>query len=215
MMKKIKASPAFDIVGLGSVIVFILMGALMIVLQARFFYRWEIGWNKLTQIVFLTPKTIQYNYDVVVNYISAPWISKLEMPNFAASASGLQHFSDVKKLVVLAEVLFVLSIVPTVIYLRDIKTFKAWFKFLNPMRIMIALPIVLGLLLSIGFDQFFVAFHKLLFTNDTWIFDPHTDPVINILPENFFMHCFILYFVLIELAFVALSLKGKLSLKKR
>ena len=29
--------------------------------------------------------------------------------------------------------------------------------------------------------------HKLLFTNDYWIFDPAKDPVINILPDSVFL----------------------------
>ena len=46
------------------------------------------------------------------------------------------------------------------------------------------LPIV------VNFEGSFVLFHKTMFNNDYWIFDPNLDPVINILPEEFFFHAF-------------------------
>ncbi|XCY67897.1 DUF1461 domain-containing protein [Streptococcus iniae] len=54
----------------------------------------------------------------------------------------------------------------------------------------------------IGFEQFFILFHKILFAGKSnWTFNPLTDPVIWILPESFFRHCFIAFFILYELAF--------------
>lgn len=47
---------------------------------------------------------------------------------------------------------------------------------------MLAIPII------IDFDSSFVVFHEILFDNDYWIFDPVLDPVINILPAEFFMN---------------------------
>ena len=37
------------------------------------------------------------------------------------------------------------------------------------------------------FDQAFVAFHRLLFDNELWLFDPRLDPVIWILPQSYFL----------------------------
>ena len=36
---------------------------------------------------------------------------------------------------------------------------------------------------------FFIGFHHVMFSNDYWLFDPATDPVILILPDAFFLHC--------------------------
>ena len=33
----------------------------------------------------------------------------------------------------------------------------------------------------------------IIFNNDAWLFNPLTDPIINALPEAYFMHCFILF----------------------
>ena len=65
----------------------------------------------------------------------------------------------------------------------------------------------------IGFNNFFTLFHQVLFVGDsTWLFDPAKDPVIWILPEEFFMHAFILFALLYEGIFSTLyflSRKGK------
>ena len=41
--------------------------------------------------------------------------------------------------------------------------------------------------IAIDFSKAFILFHKIIFNNDYWIFDPSTDPVINALPEELFM----------------------------
>ena len=53
---------------------------------------------------------------------------------------------------------------------------------------LILLPILLAIPFAINFDATFNIFHKIFFNNDYWIFDPQLDPVINILPQEFFMH---------------------------
>lgn len=58
--------------------------------------------------------------------------------------------------------------------------------------------IVIAILMLLNFDEFFVIFHEVLFRNSDWLFDPNRDPVINILPEEFFTQCFILFFILFE-----------------
>ncbi|PFN28721.1 TIGR01906 family membrane protein, partial [Bacillus cereus] len=62
----------------------------------------------------------------------------------------------------------------------------------------IIFPIALMLPIAINFEKSFVLFHKLLFSNDYWVFDPEKDPIILMLPEEFFMHaaCAILLFIL-------------------
>ena len=40
-----------------------------------------------------------------------------------------------------------------------------------------------------NWERFFIGFHKLMFSNDYWLFDPARDPVILILPDEFFFHC--------------------------
>ncbi|MFQ8777111.1 MAG: DUF1461 domain-containing protein [Roseburia sp.] len=43
-------------------------------------------------------------------------------------------------------------------------------------------------IISTDFSKYFVVFHKIFFSgNDLWVLDPHTDMLINIVPEGFFL----------------------------
>ncbi|MDU6248712.1 MAG: TIGR01906 family membrane protein, partial [Paeniclostridium sordellii] len=55
--------------------------------------------------------------------------------------------------------------------------------------ISILIPIFLVIPITIQFEKSFEIFHRLIFNNDYWIFDPSKDPVINMLPAEFFLHC--------------------------
>ena len=63
----------------------------------------------------------------------------------------------------------------------------------------VALPAVIGATVALNWDWTFAAFHELAFNNDYWLFDPATDPVINILPDAYFLHCAVMILVLVIL----------------
>ena len=55
------------------------------------------------------------------------------------------------------------------------------------------------------FNKAFAVFHKLFFPGkDNWLFDPGTDPVIRMLPAEFFRNCAILILALIIISCAAL-----------
>lgn len=62
---------------------------------------------------------------------------------------------------------------------------------------LLTIPILLFSTLFVNFDNAFTLFHKIFFNNDYWIFDVEKDPIIKILPEEFFLHCAILINILI------------------
>ena len=97
-------------------------------------------------------------------------------------------------------------------YLKNSRAEKSLFLHQRAFTLAAILPIIIvvaGLL--IGFDQFFTLFHEALFPGDSsWLFNPATDPVIWVLPEEYFMHCFIIFFVAYEammLSLVAIARK--------
>ena len=53
----------------------------------------------------------------------------------------------------------------------------------------IIIPAVLGTLVALDWETFFVTFHRIFFRNEYWLFDPVTDPVILILPDTYFLQC--------------------------
>ena len=60
----------------------------------------------------------------------------------------------------------------------------------------IIFPIALVLPIAINFEKSFVLFHKLLFSNDYWMFDIETDPIILMLPEEFLCMQRVLFYYL-------------------
>ena len=68
------------------------------------------------------------------------------------------------------------------------------------------LPTVIGIAVALNWDWAFLTFHELAFNNDYWLFDPATDPVINILPDAYFLHCAVMILALVILGSVICGL---------
>ncbi|NQP54906.1 TIGR01906 family membrane protein [Streptococcus suis] len=188
-------------------VLFVLSGAIL----ATIYLAWlvfpvEISYLGLEKIVYMKSADISYNFNILMNYLTNPFQTVLDMPNFSSSVDGLKHFADVKKLFHLAQGVFVLSFPAFFLFIKQILLKGHGWLVQKTFLWMMLAPVVIGLMvLLLGFDQFFVLFHTVLFPGDsTWLFDPVKDPVIYILPEEFFLHCFILFFVLYEVFFGAM-----------
>ena len=67
--------------------------------------------------------------------------------------------------------------------------------------------LIVGALAALDFDRAFVVFHALFFPGkDNWLFDPRTDRIITILPQEFFRNCAIFILALLVLGCTALIL---------
>lgn len=193
---------AKDISGITALFLFII--TLSIALTILFFplYQFTIWFHDLPEQLGMSFETIMENYSVLLQYLHFPWIQELNLPDFPSSASGLFHFWEVKILFYINySVLFVSAIV-SFFYLRYLKRNRQFWKLMKPFFISSWVPVSLLILLAISFDRMFVLFHQVFFNNDDWLFNPATDPIINALPQEFFMYCFILFFILIQAAFI-------------
>ncbi|HEM5197009.1 TPA: TIGR01906 family membrane protein [Streptococcus suis] len=182
-------------------ILFVLSAAVLgTIYLAWLVYPLEISFLGLEKVVYMKAADISYNFNILMNYLTNPFASVLDMPNFSSSVNGLKHFADVKHLFHLAQLIFLISL-PVVFYFWKEVVRKGYGKLYQKVFIWMALaPVMIAVMgMLIGFDSFFVLFHHLLFPGDsTWLFDPLTDPVIYILPQEFFLHCFIFFFILYE-----------------
>ncbi|WP_445449547.1 TIGR01906 family membrane protein, partial [Enterococcus faecalis] len=106
------------------------------------------------------------------------------------------------------------TVIPCIVYVRHLNKQQRLWTMIQPFRIAVVVPIVIAFLMAVNFDRFFVLFHGVFFNNDAWIFNPATDPIINVLPETFFLHSFILFFVLLEIFYLLPIYFGKRALKK-
>ena len=191
---------------LASVLCLLAVAILLTIYLAWLFYPLEISYFTLYDKVHLKAETIQYNFNILMDYLTNPFNQKLAMPDFRSSAAGLHHFQAVKYLFHLAQAIFLITVPALIFFVKNVvkKGFLGLYK--RVFLLICLLPLILaGLVFLIGFNNFFTLFHQVLFVGDsTWLFDPAKDPVIWILPEEFFMHAFILFALLYEGIFLSL-----------
>ena len=195
----------------GSLFFLLSLAILLTIYLAWLLYPQEISWLNLTNRVHLQPQTIQHNFNVLMAYLTNPFSQQLEMPDLPSSVSGLHHFAVVKGLFHLAQGVALVTLPIFYLFWKQVirKGFLPLYR--RALLIILSLPLALGLVgVFIGFEQFFTLFHQILFIgDDTWLFDPAKDPVILILPENFFLHAFLLFFCLYELIFGFMYLQSR------
>ena len=186
-------------IGLLSLFLTILTFVITVTINFVPLYSWDIGYLKILDWVDLSKGELTANYRILLQYLNLPWIPKLILPDFPVSESGAFHFYEVKKLFLLNYSVLLVTLIPSILYLKTAIQQQRLWKLVRPFQVAASLPIFLGFIMLVAFDQFFVLFHQLFFNNDDWLFDPVTDPIIMALPEEFFMHCFIFAFLLLEI----------------
>lgn len=190
------------IVGFISLLLFIITACIAIVILFTPLYHFTIQIHDIPQRLNMTYDTLIENYYVLMRYLHFPWIQELNFPDFASSESGLFHFREVKILFYVNYGVLFISSIASFIYIRNVKRNKLFWTLQKPFFIASLVPPMLLLFLAVSFDRMFVLFHELFFNNDAWLFNPSTDPIIMALPQEFFMYCFILFFILIETVFI-------------
>lgn len=189
--------------------------AVKVTLNFRALYYFDINHLKLESFTNINRDEIKENYDILINYLTNNDVSKLKFKSFPMSKPGEIHFEEVKAIFIKMNYLIYICIALTVIGLYNCFKLKS-FKFLKfSSIILICLPIVLAIPFAINFDKTFTIFHKIAFSNDYWLFDPALDPVINILPEDFFLHCAIMILLIIFITSLLLFLVYVKSSKKK
>lgn len=188
-----------DFIGIAGVFLWIVSFAIMFVINFTPLYSFDVNFLNIPERVGLSREVILENYSVLLEYLNKPWINELHMPDFTSSANGAFHFFEVKRLFLVDYGILLVTTLSSFFYLRYLKKEKRNWVLLRPFKWGLFAPLVILFIIVANFDQLFVFFHQVFFNNDAWIFNPATDPIIMALPETFFMHCFALAFILIEL----------------
>lgn len=176
----------------------LLTGAIATPILCRPFYHAHIDALELTDRVGLSQAEIRRAYDEMMDYCTGgDTFSTGVLPH---SPDGASHFTDVRSLFLLdlgllaasvaaCVVLFVLS---RLIRRRCAPILGRGPGFWAGLGLGVSFALV-GLLASTDFDRAFVIFHQLFFPGKTnWLFDPNTDPIIFLLPQEFFQNCALL-----------------------
>ena len=180
---------------------FILSAAILLTIALAWaIYPLEIQWLEIQSRTGFSASVIMKNVNVLMNYLTNPFQWVLKMPQFPSSKNGLHHFEAVKYLFHLVTVVFLVTLPGFIQFLRTVvkKGYLALYRGL--FFWMMLLPVLFAVMaIIIGFDQFFTLFHQVLFAGDnTWLFGPRMDSIILALPEDYFMHAFLIFFVLYE-----------------
>ncbi len=162
---------------------------LILAVNLRPLYYLDIKWFKISETSGFNPVIIKENYNALIDYCSPFFRGDLVFPSLPASASGISHFAECKVIFNTIYIAGLISLIFTAVSFF-IKSRNEEIKYLRNCAIAtVVLPAIVGLAALINFDALFLLFHKLVFNNNDWLFDPATDPVIMILPEEFFLQC--------------------------
>ena len=165
---------------------------LYIAVNFRALYYLNISWFDLPAKSGYNAVIIRENYDALIDYCCPFFTGPLVFPSIPSSASAISHIDEVKTIFNIIYITGAMSFITTVVAFV-LKHRNGSFVYLRTCAICAAvLPVFVSLFSLISFDTLFYLFHKLMFNNDDWIFDPVTDPIINMLPESFFAQCAIL-----------------------
>ncbi|PIO83170.1 hypothetical protein BSQ39_06055 [Loigolactobacillus backii] len=187
---------------------------IILTFASTWLYRFDIHYFEILKGVPMTTATLMKNYHQMLSYVTLPWVHNLHMTDFESSFAGTLHFTDVRHLVFIDYAVFLVTSVTSWLFLRFLHRKRQLWQLIRPFQFMMGIPFVVLFLLAMNFQTFFTDFHKLLFQNSDWLFDPNTDPIILVLPEGFFMHCFILAIILLEVFLLIGVLVGKRALEK-
>ncbi len=178
--------------------------AVIVTVFCKQLYYFDIDYLKIAQNTGLSKEVIRKNYDVLIQYQSLFYQGSLNLPDFVMSTTGRIHFEEVKHIFDMIQIMFVVTFgISAVMIYQNMKQKEYRFLQLTPI-FSIGIPLIIGFFAALDFDKAFVIFHKIFFRNDYWIFDYTTDPVITILPESFFMHCFMLIILIVVLISIAM-----------
>ncbi|MEW9096332.1 MAG: TIGR01906 family membrane protein [Clostridiaceae bacterium] len=171
---------------------FFITSSIKLTVNFKSLYYFDIKHLDIVENSGFSMEDIKEDYNYLIKYITSHNKEDFEMPNLPSSKEGAVHFEEVKNIFIKLDYLFFISGIISIIALYYCNKNKVYTTFKYTSIVLISIPIILLITFLINFDKVFVIFHKLFFNNDYWIFDPVKDPVINMLPQDFFMHCGIL-----------------------
>ncbi|MDH2336851.1 TIGR01906 family membrane protein [Clostridium perfringens] len=178
-------------------------------------YSLFIKLNKVPNYNNLSKKEILNDYNNIIHYLNSPQEEVLKFKNFKISPIGEFHFLEVKEIFSSIYLICLACLILGIILFILLKKFKLKIS-LKAFNIFFyeVLFIFLSLILSfyLNFSKVFTLFHKIFFNNNYWIFDPKKDPIINVLPESYFL--FLAIFILFLVMILSITSKIFYTLKK-
>lgn len=203
-MKNLKNTTYLDYISGFIFTLFFISLSIIITINFKPLYYMDINVLNIEEQSSLNKDEIIDNYNALINFLSPFHKEELKLPSLPSSTEGLHHFNDVKDIFIFIYYIFIITMIiciGIIIY----KYKQNDYRYLMVTTITsIILPLFAGIIIAINFEKAFIIFHKIFFSNDYWLFDPDTDPVINILPSEYFMHSAI-FIIILMLFFTLIS----------
>ena len=182
-----------------------------ITVMARPLYYMDIEYLDIPWKSGISAEACKLNYDTLIDYNLLGGDEELIFPTLKMSETGRIHFEEVKEIFInmqLISIVGAIAMMGFAIYLKKkgVKnSMLLWMKYTFPVTMLIALSV--GLAMAIDWQWAFTTMHEIFFDNDYWIFNSYTDPVIKILPEEFFFHCglLIVLFTMIQIVILRVA----------
>ncbi len=193
----------------------IIIGVINFTVGFKQLYYFDIDYLNIPSSSGLSREEIVINYDYLIDYNLSKEVEEFEMPTIKSSKEGKIHFEEVRdifqNLKTLFKICFVISIIGLYINIKNKNIDILKYTSIG----LISIPVVFSLPIILNFEKSFIAFHEIMFSNDYWIFDPSLDPVINILPEEFFYHAGLMILGGIFIASIVLYISYKYFNKRK
>lgn len=188
----------------------------------RPFYYAQIDSLELPRKTDYSAEQIKTAYDEMMDYCLG-LRSEFSVGDLPFSERGASHFTDVRALFMLDFAIIAISAISLIAIAIILKK-----KNITPHRFrgrsapfwsvasIGSICAIIGIACAINFRATFRAFHYLFFIGKTnWEFDPDTDPIITLLPNEFFSMCGVLIFASILICCIAILLCEFLPRKKK
>ncbi|WP_260344878.1 TIGR01906 family membrane protein [Periweissella beninensis] len=196
-------------------LIFLLTLSITITINSTWLYALNVYYGDFLPLVNLSAKAMLQNYHALLAYLNYPWVTTLKMPDFTDSPSALVHFSNVKQLFMINYIMLIGTSYPTIKWLNWLKKHEQQWRLISIMQGTLTVLGFILIMMFLNFNQFFIAFHKVLFRNNDWEFYPQQDPIINALPESFFAQAFLLWLGCFSVFCLGLLIYGKLYFKSK
>lgn len=193
---------------------FIILAIVRFTVGFKQLYYFDMNYLDIPKVSGISKVDIKMNYDYVIDYNLKNQEEEFNLPTIEFSQKGKIHFEEVRQIFQNVNkgilILLVISIVGIIININNKQV-----DFLDKTsKILVGLPIIVAIPMLLSFDKAFTVFHKIFFNNDYWIFDPAIDPIINILPKEFFFHAGIMILILVLMFSLGIRIIYKYLKKK-
>lgn len=161
------------------------------------FYAYQFERNEISAVTGIEKDDLKVAIDHLAQYITGFRKSLNHEVNIKGTTEliygerEIAHMVDVRHIfdgIRVAVAIYALALIASILRLKRENVLLKEMQSLAKYGAMgtLAIVLVLGVLVSLDFTKYFIAFHELFFNNDLWLLDPETDVLIQMLPEVFF-----------------------------